>query len=61
MPARGSDGRPVSLACSAKMVPRISLIVWSMSSTARDTRPATSGRLIIGMVPCNDMPVAYSR
>jgi GNAT superfamily N-acetyltransferase len=36
-------------------------MVWSMSSTARDTRSATSGLLIIGMVPCRDIPVAYSR
>ena len=51
----------MSLACSAKMAPWISLMVWSMSSTARVTRSATSGRLIIGMVPCSDMPVAYSQ
>jgi hypothetical protein len=62
MPARGSDGMSAaSLACSAKMAPRISLMVSSMSSTARDTRSATSGLVIIGMVPCNDIPVAYSR
>ncbi len=61
MPARGSDGPSTSLACNAKMAPRISLIVWSMSSTARVTRSATSGLPIIGMVPCRDIPVAYSR
>ena len=43
------------------MAPRISLMVSSMASTARVTRSATSGLLIIGMVPCSDIPVAYSR
>ena len=43
------------------MAPRISLIVSSMASTARVTRSATSDRPIIGMAPCKDIPVAYSR
>jgi hypothetical protein len=48
-------------ACSAKMVARMSLIVSSIASTALVIRPATSGLVIIGMVPSSDMPVAYNR
>ena len=40
------------------MVARISLMVSSIASTALVIRLATSGRVIIGMVPCSDMPVA---
>ena len=36
-------------------------MVSSMSSTALVTRSATSGLVIIGIVPCSDIPVAYSR
>ena len=46
------------LACSWKMVERISLMVSSIASTALVIRLATSGLVIIGMVPCSDMPVA---
>jgi hypothetical protein len=40
------------------MVERISLIVSSIASTALVIRLATSGLVIIGMVPSSDMPVA---
>ena len=33
-------------------------MVSSIASTALVTRPATSGRVIIGIVPSSDMPVA---
>jgi len=45
-------------ACSWKIVERISLIVSSIASTALVIRLATSGLVIIGMVPSSDMPVA---
>ena len=52
----GRDGVP--RACSWKMVERISLMVSSIASTALVIRLATSGLVIIGMVPSSDMPVA---
>ena len=58
MSLRRSARSAVSLACSAKMAPRISLMVSSIASTALVIRLATSGRVIIDMVPSSDMPVA---
>ena len=57
-PRRSSRPAEVPLACSAKMVERISLIVSSIASTALVIRAATSGLVTIGMVPSSDMPVA---
>ena len=58
MSLRRSCRLAVSLACSAKMVARISLMVSSIASTALVIRLATSGLVIIGIVPSSDMPVA---
>ncbi len=55
---RRSGPAGVSRACSAKMVARMSLMVSSIASTAWVIRLATSGLVIIGMVPSSDMPVA---
>ena len=58
MSPRRSGPSAVSRACSAKMVARMSLMVSSIASTALVIRLATSGLVIIGIVPSSDMPVA---
>ena len=58
MSPRRSGGAGAPRACSAKMTARMSLMVSSIASTALVTRPATSGLVIIGIVPSSDMPVA---
>ena len=58
MSPRTSGSSALVLACSAKMVARISLMVSSIASTALVIRLATSGLVIIGIVPSSDMPVA---